>query len=41
LEVIIFVHDLGGNKLKSIDDMGMFWIHFGEMHVRIGCARMY
>ena len=42
LEMVIFVHDLGENKFVSIDDiMGTFWVHFGEMSVRIGCAQMY
>jgi hypothetical protein len=27
--VVIFVHDLGENKLVSVDDdMGMFWVLF-------------
>jgi len=39
--MVIFVHDLGENKLVSVDDiMGTFWVHFEEMSVRIVCARM-
>lgn len=41
LEMVIFVRDLGESKLVSMDVMGTFWVHFGEMSVRIGCAWMY